>query len=247
MDYNPFTQSSNFVELLNSQQSISFGNYEDSTLSSSQVLLLHTDDVGERRERRKWTPTDDVVLISSWLNTSKDLVVGNKQKSGAFWKRIAAYFGASPKLVGCEQREASHSATREKSSGCNKNDVLKRAHEILYNNHKKKFTLEHAWKELRNGQKWCDLATAKNDGGSKKRKCDDGADSSSSQATESKRPAGVKAAKARGKKTMAEENALNEFQRMWDIKKQDLAMKERLSKMSLLDSLIAKTKTSSRL
>ena len=237
MDYNPFTQSSNFVELLNSQQSISFGNYEDSTLSSSQVPLLRTDDVCERRERRKWTPTEDVVLISSWLNPSKDPVVGNKQKSGAFWKRIAAYFGASPKLVGCEQREASHckqrwhkinelvfkfcgcyeAATREKSSGCNENDVLKRAHEIFYKNHKKKFTLEHAWKELRNDQKWCDLATAKNDGGSKKRKCDDGVDSSSSQATESKRPDGVKATKARGKETMAEENALNELQRMWTL------------------------------
>ena len=109
-------------------------------------------------------------------------------------------------------------ATREKTSGCNENDVLKRAHEIFYNNHKKKFTLEHAWNELQNDQKWCDLSTAKNDGGSKKRKCDDGADSSSSQATETKRPAGVKAANARGKKTMAEENVLNEFQRMWDIK-----------------------------
>ncbi|KAF2603399.1 hypothetical protein F2Q70_00027080 [Brassica cretica] len=33
---------------------------------------------------------------------------------------------------------------------------------------------------------------------------------------------------------------LSEFQTMWSIKQQDLAMKERLSKMSLLDSLIAK-------
>jgi len=270
-------QSSNFVELL-SQQSISFANYEDSTLSSSRVPPLRTDDVGndvgERRERRKWTPTDDVVLISSWLNTSKDPVVGNEQKSGAFWKRVAAYFGASPKLAGCEQREPSHckqrwhkindlvsqfcgcyeAATREKASGCNENDVLKRAHEIFYNNHKKKFTLEHAWKELRNDQKWCDLATAKTDGSSKKRKCDDGADSSSSQATGSKRPAGVKAAKAGGKKTMAEETVHAEFQRMCNIKQQDLAVKEKdlvvkekdlvvkekVSKMSLLDSLIAK-------
>lgn len=95
MDSNPFIQSSNFVELL-SQQSISFANYEDSTPSSSRVPPLRTDDVGnvgndvgERRERRKWTATDDVVLISSWLNTSKDPMVGNEQKSGAFWKRIA--------------------------------------------------------------------------------------------------------------------------------------------------------------
>ena len=33
---------------------------------------------------------------------------------------------------------------------------------------------------------------------------------------------------------------MSEFQRMWDIKKKDLAVKERLSKMKLLDSLIAK-------
>ncbi|KAF2565385.1 hypothetical protein F2Q68_00026204 [Brassica cretica] len=46
----------------------------------------------------------------------------------------------------------------------------------------------------------------------RERKFEDGADSSSSQATENKRPPGVKAAKASGKKMMAEENALNEFQ-----------------------------------
>ncbi|KAF8061249.1 hypothetical protein N665_1208s0008 [Sinapis alba] len=270
MDSYPSTGTSKFVELL-SQQTISFGNYEDSVdLSSSQAPFVGSlgteasnfdgDIAAERRERRKWTPTDDVVLISSWLNTSKDPVVGNEQKSGAFWKRIAAYFAASPHVAGCEQREASHckqrwhkindlvckfygsyeAAGREKSSGQNENDILKKAHQIFYNNYKKKFTLEHAWKELKNDQKWCDLATAKNDGSSKKRKCEDGADSSTSQATENKRPPGVKAAKASGKKTVVDENSLNDFQTMWTIKQQDMAMKERLSKMSLLESLIAK-------
>ena len=74
----------------------------------------------------------------------------------------------------------------------------------------------------------------------KKRKCEDGADSSSSQATKMKHPPGIKAAKASGKKTMAEENAMKEFHTMWSIKQQDLAMKDRLSKMRLLESLIAK-------
>ncbi|KAF8104774.1 hypothetical protein N665_0168s0017 [Sinapis alba] len=244
-------KNANFVELLNSQQNISFGNYEDSAdLSSCQVHSLGTDDVGDHWERRKWTPTDDVVLISSWLNTSKDPLVGNEQRSGAFWKRIAAYFGREASH--CKQRwhmindlvsklcGSYEAATREKSSGCNENDVLKRAHEIFYNNYKKKFTLEHAWKELRNDQKWCDVSTAKHDGSSKKKKWDDGADSSTSQATDTKRPVGVKASKASGKKTMVEENALKEFQSMWTIKQQDLAMKERLSKMSLLDSLVGK-------
>ena len=51
---------------------------------------------------------------------------------------------------------------------------------------------------------------------------------------------GVKAAKARSKKTMVDGKELSEFQTMWSIKKQDLALKERMSKMKVLDSLIAK-------
>ena len=35
--------------------------------------------------------------------------------------------------------------------------------------------------------------------------------------------------------------ALSEFQTMWSIKEKDLAVKGRLSKMGLLDRLIAKT------
>ncbi|XP_013613781.1 PREDICTED: glutathione S-transferase T3-like [Brassica oleracea var. oleracea] len=261
MDSNPFTHTGNFVDLLHSQQSISFANYEDiSTLSSSQHPSLHRDDVGERRERKTWTPTDDILVISSWLNTSKDPVVSNEQKAGTFWKRVAACFNASPKAAGgeertpnnCKQRwhkindlvckfcDAYEAATRKKSSGCNENDVLRRAHEIFHNNHKKKFTLEHAWKELRNDQKWGEVSSAKNDGSSKKRKCEDGADSSACQPSETKHPAGVKASKARGKKTMSEENSVNGFQSMWDIKQKDLEVKDRLSNMSILESLIAK-------
>ena len=163
MDSYPYTQTnSKFIDLLHSQQNI-FGLSEDSfRLSSPHVPLSGTkpseETAAERRERRKWTPIDDVVLISSWLNTSKDPVVGNEQKSRAFWKMIAVYFAASPKVAGCEHREAAHckqrwhkindlvnkfcgayeAASREKSSGQNENDVLKLAHEIFFNNHKKK-------------------------------------------------------------------------------------------------------------
>ena len=48
------------------------------------------------------------MLISSWLNTRKYPVVGNEQRSGAFWKRIAAYFAATPKIAGSEHMEANH-------------------------------------------------------------------------------------------------------------------------------------------
>ncbi|XP_022569514.1 glutathione S-transferase T3-like [Brassica napus] len=289
MDSNSYNPTSKFVDLLTSQQQSVFGFGEDSVeLSSSHVPYFGTqvqeasnfteESLAARRERRTWTPIDDLVLISAWLNTSKDPVVGNEQRCGTFWKRIAAYFAASPKVAGSEHREPSNckqrwqkindtvnkfcgafeAASRDKSSGQNETDVLKLAHEIFYNNHQKKFNLEHAWKELRNDQKWCELSTSKTQGSAKRRKCDDGANSSTSRATETTngeddqgdtRPPGVKAAKgqrkkkdlAEGKKKdLAEGKAVYEFETMWSMKKEDLAMKEKLSKMKLLESLIAK-------
>ncbi|XP_013624259.1 PREDICTED: glutathione S-transferase T3-like [Brassica oleracea var. oleracea] len=268
MDSNPY-MNLNFVDLLQSQQDTSVGVESPSIPSLSTQATegrnFEHKTPSERKERRTWSPTDDVVLISSWLNTSKDPLVGNEQRSVAFWKRVAAYFEASPKVGGCEKRESSHckqrwqkindlvskfagayeAATREKRSGQNENDVLKLAHEIFFTNHNKKFTLEHAWKELRNDQKWCTLYTAKNDGSSKKRKCDEGSQSASSVSSAiddegSNRPQGVKSAKASGKKPMGEGKDLSQFQTIWSIKMQDSFMKERLSKMKLLDSLIAK-------
>ena len=150
----------------------------------------------------------------------------------------------------CKFCGAYEAATREKSCGQNENDVLKLAHEIFFTNHKKKFTLEHAWKELRNDQKWCELSSSKNEGSSKRRKFEDGSHSACSEANETDsgiayegttRPTCVKAAKARGKKPMGVAKDMSQFQTMWTIKQQDLAaLKEKISKMRLLDSLIAK-------
>ncbi|KAL0833524.1 hypothetical protein Bca101_085413 [Brassica carinata] len=42
------------------------------------------------------------------------------------------------------------------------------------------------------------------------------------------------------KKDLADGKKLSEFEGMWSIKMEDLAMKEKLSKMKLLESLIAK-------
>ncbi|KAF8106372.1 hypothetical protein N665_0142s0011 [Sinapis alba] len=172
MDSSPYAHQTQFVELLNSQQDTVFHLVEGSVEpSSSQVPVFSSSCTDEKRSsRRTWTPSDDVVLISSWLNTSKDPLVGNEQRSGALWARIAAYYAASPKVAPGGERDPSHckqrwhkindlvskfagsyeAATREKTSGQNKVDVLKHAHEIFYNNYKKKFMLEHAWKELRN-------------------------------------------------------------------------------------------------
>uniref|UniRef100_A0A0D3CKN3 No apical meristem-associated C-terminal domain-containing protein n=1 Tax=Brassica oleracea var. oleracea TaxID=109376 RepID=A0A0D3CKN3_BRAOL len=145
--------------------------------------------------------------------------------------RIAVYFAASPKVERGETREAIQckqrwqkkndlvlkfcgayaAATRQKTSGQNEADTVKLAHKIFYNDHKIKFNLHHAWEELRNDQKWCEIASSKIDGSGKKRKYDDGAQSKSSQATSNlgdqptNRPPSVKAAKgASGKRSIAD-------------------------------------------
>ena len=270
---NPYShQNSSFVDLLSSQQEpFRYEGLSQLTVFNSQSTATSSfseDTPTERKERKKWTPTEDVVLISSWLNTSKDPVVGNEQKAGAFWKRIAAYYAASSKVVNDEKREAIQckerwqkindffsklcgsyeAATRQKTSGQNDGDVVKLAHEIFYNDHKIKFNLHHAWEELCNDHKWYELATTKLDGSSKKRRCEDGAQSENSQGTinlddpPTKRHVGVKAAKGgSSKRSMEDGKALSEFQTMWSLKEKDLPGKERLSKMGLLDRLIAKT------
>ncbi|XP_013607700.1 PREDICTED: glutathione S-transferase T3-like [Brassica oleracea var. oleracea] len=257
MDSNPY-RSFNFVDLLQSQQETGIGSESFPIplfgTQATEGSNFEPDSHVESRGRHTWTPTDDNVLISSWLNTSKDHVVGNEQRSVSFWKRIAAYYSASPKIASqCKQRwhkindmvgkfcGAFEVATREKTSGQNDADVLKHAHKIFFNNYKNKFTLEHAWKELRHDQKWSDLSSACSQGDSKRKKLDNGSHSACLLADDgATRPPGVKAAKARGKKQVSDGKDLDEFQKMWRIKQEDLVIKEKLSKMKLLDRLMAK-------
>ncbi|KAL0745536.1 hypothetical protein Bca101_101961 [Brassica carinata] len=289
----PYSQHCSFQNLLNSQQPSTQHPYQsvrepcidtvsasDASVFGSQWTEDGNDDaetVSDRKERRKWSPTEDGVLISAWLNTSKDPVVGNEQKAIAFWKRVAAYFAAIPKLACLQKREPTHckqrwgkinegvckfvgcydAATKQRSSGQNENDVLKMAHEIFYNDYKVKFTLEHAWLELRHDQKWCGASSDKVQ--SKRRKLDDGSAQSStfvpgSHGEDEARPVGLKASKAKEKRLVSKQGTLEEevkermeFQSMWMIRQNDFALKEKLNKQKLLDSLIAKTEPLSEL
>ncbi|XP_009139892.2 glutathione S-transferase T3-like [Brassica rapa] len=175
--------TSGYVDLLHSQIPVELESPEPVRFGS-QV----PDDSGVK-ERRKWSPKEDKILIGAWLNTSKDPVVSNEQKAGAFWKRIVHYYNASPQLVGtiprelgpCKQRWARineqvskfsgcyDAALREQRSGQNDDDVMKAALDIFFNNNEYKFALDHCWRELRHDQKWCSTNLAK-DGGKEKRK-----------------------------------------------------------------------------
>ncbi|XP_013689416.2 glutathione S-transferase T3-like [Brassica napus] len=253
---NSFTQSSGFLDLLNSQQcdnvsqSIALGASEVQIFSSQGTNNAPTQAAEtneDRRRRTNWSQKEDVVLISAWLNTSKDPITGNEQKAGSFWKRVGAYFNASPQLVGMADREVGNckqrwskisdqvskfvgslrSATSQQSSGQNDNDVMKLAIEIYHHDYGAKFTLEHCWRELKNEQKW--LSTFGTDNSkSKKRKGEDGSQasvqSSSHGVQEETRPEGVKKAKARLKTKEMEATStkpVEKLHELFEIRKQD--------------------------
>ncbi|KAF3540162.1 hypothetical protein F2Q69_00020697 [Brassica cretica] len=58
--------------------------------------------------------------------------------------------------------------------------------------------------------------------------------------TEEERPPNVKAAKGKKKKNVEGKETLSQFQTMWEIKPKDLVSKDRLSRMRILDRLLAK-------
>ncbi|XP_013627558.1 PREDICTED: glutathione S-transferase T3-like [Brassica oleracea var. oleracea] len=133
-------------------------------------------------------------------------------------------------------------AERLQSSGQNDNDLVKKAHEIYFADHGSKFTLDHAWCLLRYEQKWLSLNTPKS-GGEKRKTGEVGSQASSSKVGEEEpRPEGIKAAKA--KRNSRKGMAVEDFKSVHELKMEDLVKKERLSKLAILDTLLAKKEPS---
>jgi hypothetical protein len=42
----------------------------------------------QRKPRERWSEEEDKIVIKSWLNISKDALVGVNQRANSFWKRI---------------------------------------------------------------------------------------------------------------------------------------------------------------
>ncbi|XP_010451006.1 PREDICTED: glutathione S-transferase T3-like [Camelina sativa] len=290
---NPFFQSSSYLNLLNSQEegglneNFRWESYPPSGQSSqpspyssqpspqSSQPSPHSSQPSphssqetplERKERKTWTPADDEVLISAWLNTSKDAIVANQQKGGSFWQRIQKYYADTPHarnggeqmlVTHCKQRwhkindqtnkfcAAFAAAERQNSSGHSENDIMINAHDIYFADHKKRFNLEHCWFRLRFEQKFLSLNTINtlpSQPATKRKQAAEGSQSSSSNVDDhEKRPEGIKAAKAKRNNAQSTNvKTLAEYKSMWDVKKEELAEKEKLQKLAILDTLLAK-------
>ncbi|XP_024006552.1 glutathione S-transferase T3-like [Eutrema salsugineum] len=267
-----------FVNLLTSQQDKSYTFPETIDLGSSEIPRFSsqgsddpnlTGEDGNRsgHRRRLWTPKEDVVLISAWLNTSKDPVVGNEQKAGAFWFRIQEYFNNTLGLTGenskpkstCKQRWGRlndqvckfvgcyEAALKDQRSGQSENDIMKAAHDIFFNDHGVKFTLDHAWRELRHDQKWCSESLTKDIDKAKRRKTCESSDEPSTINLEEEvpeaRPIGVKAAKAKAKKPTAgneKGKPVVDIGGILEMKAKDMELRNKLSNKRLLEFLLGK-------
>ncbi|XP_013678994.2 glutathione S-transferase T3-like [Brassica napus] len=236
-----------FTNLLHSQIPID--------LESPEPYWFGSEVPAQSAERRKYSPREDKILIGAWLNTSKDPIIGNEQRVGAFWKRIVEYYNASPLLVGqtareitsCKQRWSRingevcrftgcyDAALRAQKSGENDDDLMKAALDIFFTKYGYKFTLDHCWRELRHDQKWASIYVAKEGGKEKRRSVLEVDTEEADVGDPEERPIGVKAAKggSKKKKMSGKEEELSKLQNV-------LELKEKLSKNKLLDRLLAK-------
>ncbi|XP_058772007.1 glutathione S-transferase T3-like [Vicia villosa] len=123
--------------------------------------------------KQRFQPKEDEILIQSWLNVSKDSLVGVDQKGDSFWKRIGETFNkhhdmnykerkptalkgrwhkinpSVQKFVGCYKQ-----ALSTQKNGSSENNIMQAAYRIYFQDEGEKFTFESAWRLLKDEPKW---------------------------------------------------------------------------------------------
>ncbi|XP_062075953.1 glutathione S-transferase T3-like [Humulus lupulus] len=151
-------------------------------------VVLHNEDESMHKCKVKWSKEATILLISGWLNTSKDAIVGNDQTSTHFWARIAEYYNTNQK--GEQERTG-----RQCKDHWNKMNQKVPISMSVINEYNKHSTVDEP--------KWNTMYQPK--GGKRKKVSESGAFTSSSNADISDdevrevRPTGPKAARRKGK------------------------------------------------
>ncbi|XP_062075033.1 glutathione S-transferase T3-like [Humulus lupulus] len=172
-------------------------------------VVLHNEDESRHKCKVKWSKEDTILLISGWLNTSKDAIVGNDQTSTHFWARIAEYYNTNQKgeqaRTGRQWKDHWNKMNQKvaRFNGCYKR--VQQAHHSGWSdeNNNSNFLLVDCWRLLKDEPKWNTMYQPK--GGKRTKVSDTGEFTSSSNADISDdevrevRPTGQKAAKRKGK------------------------------------------------
>ena len=93
--------------------------YNDTIQSNPTVLAPVHNEVVPRLRKSQRTKNlsveEDKLIVSAWLNTSKDAITGSEQQGGAFWQRILQYL----ELLGGNQEERSQSSIKSRWTDIN--------------------------------------------------------------------------------------------------------------------------------
>ena len=93
--------------------------YNDTIQSNLTVLKPVQKEVVPRLRKSQRTKNfsveEDKLIVSVWLNTSKDAITGNEQQGGALWQKILQYF----ELHGGNQEECSQSSIKSRWTDIN--------------------------------------------------------------------------------------------------------------------------------
>ncbi|KAF4399439.1 hypothetical protein G4B88_022522 [Cannabis sativa] len=136
-------------------------------------VVLHNETEPTQKSKLKWSKEATTLLISAWLNTSKDNIVGNDQISRRFWDRIAKYFNTNCK--GEERRSGKQCKDHwnkmnqkvVRFNSCYKQvqqahhsdwsgeQIIENAHDMYKSeNNNSNFLLMHCWRLLKDESKW---------------------------------------------------------------------------------------------
>ncbi|CAI8589395.1 unnamed protein product [Vicia faba] len=149
-------------------QSCTQGSLETTKLSEEVAPAPSVNTHKQRFQQR-----EDEVLIQTWLNVSKDSIVGVDKKGYSFWKRIDEAYNkhrdinykerkltqlkgrwhkinpSVQKFIGCYKQVMS-----TQQSGSSESNIMQAAYKIYFQDESEKFTFEAAWRLLKDEPKW---------------------------------------------------------------------------------------------
>ncbi|XP_052173307.1 glutathione S-transferase T3-like [Diospyros lotus] len=167
-----------FTDLLMSNTDL----YDDTMRSNPAILASVQDEVvlkvRKSQRTKNFSQEEDKLIVSAWLNTSKDAITGNEQQGGAFWNRILKYL----ELHGGNQEERSQASfknrwtdinakcvkfvgfysqiERLRQSGHTEQNNVDEAKEMFAKIIRRPFQYEHCWNILKMERKWTDNLTS---------------------------------------------------------------------------------------
>ncbi|XP_025825422.1 glutathione S-transferase T3-like [Panicum hallii] len=123
---------------------------------------------------KNFSEAEDILLVSEYLNISKDAIIGRDQKDGRYWERIDKYFHVNRTFEsdrnwsslkhrwGIIHKDVSifqgfhENIERRNESGKTSDDKVAEANAVLHELRKKAFPFFHAWNILRQEPEWAE-------------------------------------------------------------------------------------------